>query len=1358
MKKRKLTIIVFGFLLGVLFSPSQAQINNPYQAYFDEAYSLFPNIPEGVLESVAYNNTRMHHLEIDPEDRSCQGIPKYLGVMGLIEDGKGYFNNTLEVVSRNSQFSPEEIKSDPRANILAYAEAYANRLRARSRFNVNMINKRVEQQGPVLGDLSEIPNDNSELNRYARDQQFYSVLKEMENPHTGRRPSANQRFDYRQIFGQSQFTRLTQPTVQINVDRRRNQANQLNSSPFRCTSEDRQADFMGAVWQAANTRNYGSRSGESIEYITIHTIQGTYASAISWFKNPNARVSTHYVIRSSDGQVTQMVCESDKAFHVKTDNATSIGIEHEGYIADGASWYTDAMYESSARLVRDLAQRHGINTELMYSGPGTDGIRTLSNTCYRIKGHQHFRNNNHIDPGPHWDWDRYYNLINAAPEVETLSKASGRIQLLNYDSGLRKAYLIDPPGNNPIQLKFLSFDLEGSQKEPFDFIDLYDGANTQGRPLGRFSGNRVPEEMVANSGKVYIEFRSDCRANARGFDLAYSTGNINVDCFPLASAKAKQVFALSANLSWSSAGKGQYVVKVRKKDSEEPWSQFQTRNNFFQLSGLAANSSYEWEVHSICANDKISAPVGGNFTTTGVSRSGKPEVYILTESKGVFMDSGGERNYSNREAFIYSIRPREEGRIRVTFSDFDLEEGFDFLTVYDGPDTQSNISSRYSGNDIPNIIESNGNSLTFKFVSDNRKQGRGWKASWEQLGKDEGAGEDPGGPGPITTPGKVALNPDLKFPSSPNRLAEVTAELKGSYTGPTIPIQFVDKSKTGRNPSYRFYAVVQQEGSTWEAQPNRGFFWEEFSESLGRNWQEVKGDWRVENNQLVQADARENNSNIWAPFKQDKSQTYLYHWVAQMEGAENNKRMGLHFFISDPDKEQRGNSYFVWFRDSDSGDKAEIYKTTNNSFKLKMDKSIQLESGKAYDFKVIYRPANGRIEVYIDNVFILSWRDRSPLRSGKAISFRTGGTQCVFDDLRVYKGRGSNVDLKVGKKGSGDIVVKSIGKSGQRFRVFTAIVDPANKESARWSKVVHLESRVISPSNERPPVEEPSNTSGIKLNRYYQGDIPVTLPAKGYFMLPIAYDLKNWNAETDLGYFYDEFRGNKFNNEWEAVIGRWNQNGGRLIQEDESATNANMATVLNQGASDFDVYLYHFRAKLLTSGDNKRFGFHFFSSDGLQSNRGDSYLVWFRNYASKQDLVEVYKSGDNALNEPLAKAPVDLSTDTWYDCKIVFDTRVGIVWVFLNDQQVLTWQDRSTPLQKGTYISLRTGSAQVEFDDMRVYKQLVSQNATITVGANYPKMIRFSKGTKTRSVNLYFLRMNDAGTWEPEILGETKIR
>ena len=72
-------------------------------------------------------------------------------------------------------------------------------------------------------------------------------------------------------------------------------------------------------------------------------------------------MSWHYTLRSVDGHIAQHVKAKDVGWHAGNwyVNAKSIGIEHEGFAAQG-TWYTEAMYRTSAKLVRHLALRFGI--------------------------------------------------------------------------------------------------------------------------------------------------------------------------------------------------------------------------------------------------------------------------------------------------------------------------------------------------------------------------------------------------------------------------------------------------------------------------------------------------------------------------------------------------------------------------------------------------------------------------------------------------------------------------------------------------------------------------------------------------------------------------------------------------------------------------------------------------------------------------------------------------------------------------------------------------------------------------------------------------------------------------------------
>jgi len=167
-------------------------------------------------------------------------------------------------------------------------------------------------------------------------------------------------------------------------------------------------DYPPAIWNPAASCNYSARTA-AISHVTIHTTQGSYAGSISWFQNCQAGVSAHYVIRSSDGQVTQMVRESDKAWHVGNSNGYTIGIEHEGYINAPATWYTSAMYNASAALTRDILASRGLSQKVFDGSGGWNAVP--SDSLYNVKGHVNYASQSHTDPGSGWDWARYKSLV-----------------------------------------------------------------------------------------------------------------------------------------------------------------------------------------------------------------------------------------------------------------------------------------------------------------------------------------------------------------------------------------------------------------------------------------------------------------------------------------------------------------------------------------------------------------------------------------------------------------------------------------------------------------------------------------------------------------------------------------------------------------------------------------------------------------------------------------------------------------------------------------------------------------------------------------------------------------------------------
>ncbi|RSM50245.1 N-acetylmuramoyl-L-alanine amidase [Amycolatopsis balhimycina DSM 5908] len=168
-------------------------------------------------------------------------------------------------------------------------------------------------------------------------------------------------------------------------------------------------ESVPAPYQQLPKDDYGNHDlanrpeSQKIDHIVIHDTEGYWDSVLKLAQDPTY-VSWHYTIRSNDGLIAQHVPAKDVAWHAGNwyVNAKSIGIEHEGFAAKG-TWYTEAMYRSSSKLVGYLARKYGIPLDRAHiighdNVPGT--------TPATIKGM-------HWDPGPYWDWSHYFDLLGA---------------------------------------------------------------------------------------------------------------------------------------------------------------------------------------------------------------------------------------------------------------------------------------------------------------------------------------------------------------------------------------------------------------------------------------------------------------------------------------------------------------------------------------------------------------------------------------------------------------------------------------------------------------------------------------------------------------------------------------------------------------------------------------------------------------------------------------------------------------------------------------------------------------------------------------------------------------------------------
>lgn len=108
------------------------------------------------------------------------------------------------------------------------------------------------------------------------------------------------------------------------------------------------------------------------------------------------------------------------------------------------------------------------------------------------------------------------------------------------------------------------------------------------------------------------------------------------------------------------------------------------------------------------------------------------------DSSILFTDTGGvDANYSDMESFEKTFYPTQpDKKLKLTFTDFDLEEDYDKMTVYDGTNTTSPVfpgGEDISGNLVPGPFTATNpeGAITLVFNSDQSFNQGGWVAYFE---------------------------------------------------------------------------------------------------------------------------------------------------------------------------------------------------------------------------------------------------------------------------------------------------------------------------------------------------------------------------------------------------------------------------------------------------------------------------------------------------------------------------------------------------------------------------------------------------------------------------------------------------
>ena len=131
----------------------------------------------------------------------------------------------------------------------------------------------------------------------------------------------------------------------------------------------------------------------------------------------------------------------------------------------------------------------------------------------------------------------------------------------------------------------------------------------------------------------------------------------------------------------------------------------------------------------------VSITKGGwsaSYTSTGTSPSCGGAT-ILSDSSGSFSDGSGGSNYGNNQLCYWYISPPCANSVTLSFSQFDTEQGYDGLIIYDDW-SGTNQLAVLSGTSLPSSITSNTGKMLVIFTSDYSLNYQGFSANYTSTG------------------------------------------------------------------------------------------------------------------------------------------------------------------------------------------------------------------------------------------------------------------------------------------------------------------------------------------------------------------------------------------------------------------------------------------------------------------------------------------------------------------------------------------------------------------------------------------------------------------------------------------------
>ncbi|TKS88293.1 CUB and sushi domain-containing protein 3 [Collichthys lucidus] len=247
-----------------------------------------------------------------------------------------------------------------------------------------------------------------------------------------------------------------------------------------------------------------------------------------------------------------------------------------------------------------------------------------------------------------------------------------------YDNNLRCTWTIEVDSGNIVSLQFLSFDTEASH----DMLKVWDGPPENEMSLAELSGSLLPEGIHSTLNTVTVQFETDFYISKSGFAIQFSS-----------------------SVATACRDPGVPMNGSRSGDGREPGDSVSFQcDPGYELQGddkitcIQVDNRYYWQPSPpVCI-----APCGGN----------------LTGSNGFILSPNYPHPYPHSKDCDWLIAVNSDYVLSLAFIGFNIEPNYDFLYIYDGPDSNSPLIGSFQDSKLPERIESSSNTMHLAFRSD----------------------------------------------------------------------------------------------------------------------------------------------------------------------------------------------------------------------------------------------------------------------------------------------------------------------------------------------------------------------------------------------------------------------------------------------------------------------------------------------------------------------------------------------------------------------------------------------------------------------------------------------------------------